>query len=651
MLAQLFSLLSLATIALASYGLGRPVARALGVGQEDRLSAAVWSLVAGLVVAGTGLAGLGLVGLLYAPAIGIGSLAACFWAAGHILSGAGKGNAPGKALVLEASGHPPRRSSDESERSDESTPAPWAAPPGWLSAAVLLLAGLACLGSFASAMAPPTAGDALCYHLELPKTFLADHAIRHLPYSENSTYPLLTEMWFLWGLALDGGVTAQLVHWGLGVLLGLMTVVLATPVVGRPWAWIAGALVVLVPGVNNQMTAPLNDVALALLTTAAVAAWWRVVVAGEGRRWLIVTGLAVGGALGAKYIAMLFVAALAIPSAWVFCRYPYRRRVLLEGVAIVAVVSASVAGPWYVRAAWHRGNPVYPFLSEVFATDPGTTEEHETLPESKSPLGRSLAGALSAPWQVTMQPERFGGRGHQLGVIWLAAVPGVLFTRRLRGLGVLAGVGLSYCLLWYLLRQNVRFLLPAVPLGAVLVVWVWIEMRRFPALPRWLAGASFAAALAAYALIPLARARGQLPVALGLESRDEYLLRHEPTWLAADVMNEWFGADAHLLSQDYRAFPFQCRVTRENVYRRRTGYDRTITDAADLSRTLRRAGFTHLLLAENLTDRGVQYDPTLTRLAEAQWSTPAADSLLTLVDYRFLDSDGGLRRYRLVMLR
>ena len=651
MLAQLFSLLSLVTIALASYGLGRPIVRALGVGREDRLSAAVWSLVAGLVVAGTGLAALGLAGLLYAPLIGIVSLAACFWAAGHISTGAGGGNAPGKALGWEASGHPPRRSSDDSERPDESTRTPWAAPPGWLSAAVLLLAGLACLGSLASAMAPPTAGDALCYHLELPKTFLADHAIRHLPYSENSTYPLLAEMWFLWGLALDGGVTAQLVHWGLGVLLGLATVVLATPVVGRAWAWIAGALVVLVPGVNNQMTAPLNDVALALLATAAVAAWWRVVVAGESRRWLLLAGLAVGGALGTKYLAVLFVAALAIPSAWVFCRHPHRRRVLLEGAAVVGVVAASVAGPWYVRAAWHRGNPVYPFLSEVFGTDPGTTEKHETLPASKSPLGRSVAGALSAPWRVTMQPERFGGRGHQLGVVWLAALPGVFLTRRLRGLGVLAGVGLVYGVLWYLLRQNVRFLLPAVPLAAVVVVWVWIEMRRFPALPRRLAGASFAAALGAYALIPLARCRPQLPVALGVESRDEYLLRHEPTWLAADVMNQWFGADAHLLSQDYRAFHFECRVTRESVYRRRTGYDRTITDPGDLSRTLRRAGFTHLLLAENLADRGAQFDPTLSRLAEAQWSTPAADALLPLVDYRSRDADGGLRRYRLVMLR
>ncbi len=634
MIDSLFSLLSLGVVALASYGVGRPIVRALGVGQEDRLSTAVWSTATGLIAAGTGLAGLGMLGLLYVPLIGIASLTACFAAIGQIVAEAGGQDAcadvPGEA---------------------EGTPPAWASPPKWLVGGVLLPAGLACLGSLASALAPPTAGDALCYHLELPKAFLADHALTYLPYSENSTYPLLAEMWFLWALALDGGVAAQLVHWGLGVLLGLATVVLAAPVVGRGWGWIAGALVVLVPGVNNQMTAPLNDVAFALATTLAVAAWWRVVVAGESRRWLVLAGLAAGGALGTKYLAMLFLAALAVPSAWAFLRHRHRRWTLLQGAAIVTVVAASVAGPWYVRAAWYRGNPVYPFLSEVFPGDPGTAEEHETLPESKSPLGRSLTGAIAAPWQVTMHPERFGGRGHQLGVLLLAAVPGVVLTRRLRGLGTLVAVALFYCVCWFVLRQNVRFLLPVVPLAAIVVVWVWVEMRRFPRLPRRLAGAAFAATLAAYALVPPARARDHAAVAVGWESRDDYLLRQEPTWLAADVMGHFSGADTHLLSQDYRAFHFPCRVTRENVYRRRTHYDRAIADPADFSRILRRAGFTHLLLAENVADRGIEYDPTLRRLAEAQWSTPAADRLLPLVDYRVADADGAVRRYRLVMLR
>ena len=638
MLDQLISILAAATIATAAYGLGRPVLGGLGVGHEDRLSTAVWSIAVGLVVAGTLLAGLGLLGGLYVPAIGPLSIAASFWGIGQLVGRRGDpGRGPGTAR--------------QSARCDQSGRAPWAAPPRWLAWGVGSLAGMACLGSLVAALAPPTAGDALCYHLELPKAFLAEHRICYLPDSDNSTFPLLVEMWYLWGLALDGPVAAGLIHWGAGILLALATVVLATPVVGRPWAWMAGAVVVLAPGISNQMTAPMNDVALALFATLAVAAWHRGTFCDESRRWFVLAGLAAGGALATKYVALILAAAVAIVSGWTFCRRRPQRRLLAEGAAVVLIVAVSVSGLWYVRAAWHRGNPLYPFLSEVFAFgEAAAGEAPQTLPAGKSPLGRGPLGLAAAPWQVTMRPERFGGRGNQLGVLFLAALPGLLFARRFRGLTVLLAVAGAYAGIWYLLRQNVRFLFPVVPLLAVAVVWIWIEMRRLPRLPRRAAGAAFAVTLVAFAGVAVVRCRDQLAVAFALESRQQYLAGHEPTWPAADVSNQLLGRDAHLLSQDYRAFYFDCRVTRENIYRRRTAYDRQITRPADLSRQLRRRGFTHVLLAENLGQQGIRFDPTLSRLVDAQWAA-AGESLVKLTEYRFADSDGAVRRYRLVMLR
>jgi len=147
------------------------------------------------------------------------------------------------------------------------------------------------------------------------------------------------------------------------------------------------------------------------------------------------------------------------------------------------------------------------------------------------------------------------------------------------------------------------------------------------------------------------RARGCLSVALGLESRSVYLASHEPTWLAAEVSNHLLGPNAHLLSQDHRAFYFDCKVTRESLYRQRTGYDRRIDEPGELSRHLRSQGFTHLLLAENQSGRGIQYEPTLSRLAEAQWAAGEPLSLVNRFEYRFTDADGAIRRYRLVLLQ
>jgi hypothetical protein len=279
------------------------------------------------------------------------------------------------------------------------------------------------------------------------------------------------------------------------------------------------------------------------------------------------------------------------------------------------------------------------------------TDAHETLPESKSRLGRTAWGPITASWHVTMDPDRLGGRGHQPGVLFLALLPGLLLVRRLRGLGTLLIIGAAYWLVWYLLRQNVRFLLPVIPIGAVAAVWVVAEMQRFPKSARWAGTGLVCAILAAYTAVAATRCQDQLAVATGTESRSDYLASAEPTWQAADISNRLFGSTGHLLSLDYRAYYFRCPVTREKVYRRHTGYDQAINRPEQLVPILKSGGFTHLLLAENLNDQGVQFDSTLPKLVADYRGVRGKNTLPVLHDYIIDDVDGGRRRYQLVLVR
>jgi hypothetical protein len=357
-----------------------------------------------------------------------------------------------------------------------------------------------------------------------------------------------------------------------------------------------------------------------------------------------------GGALGAKYSALLFAAALAATAAWTIFRQPRRRRELVLGCTAMLLVAVLTCGVWYARAAWHRGNPVYPFFSAQLG---------EAGPEGdadKTPLSWHPGDVLTAPWQVTMQAERFGGRGHQLGPLFLMALPGLCCARRLRGLATLLGIAAVYAALWYALRQNVRFLLPVLPLLGVGVVWMAMELRRFPLAARMLAAMALAMPLLLGGALPVKRAKDKLAVALGTETRDEYLARHEPTSRAAAALATAGGDHPRLLSQDYRAYYFPCEVVRESIYRRRTGYDAAVRAPGELSNVLRRQGFSHLLLVEAIGGEGAQFDATLSRLADAQLTAearlpPEQQALHVLREYRFADSDGGLRRYRLVEVR
>ncbi len=645
---QLLSLLTLATISLASYGLGRPILRGLGFKNEDTLTTVVWSTATGLIVAGLLLTGMGLLGVLYESVIGVLTLAAGFWGVGEMVRG-----------YL-------RRCEEEIVRETPAAPLPdWQLVPLWLGFGVGVLAAVACMGSLIGAMAPPTAGDAICYHLTLPKVFLDRGAICYLQYQDNSTFPLLTEIWYMWAMVIDSPTAAALVHWGLGILLALATVLLARPIVGRQWAWIAGGVVLLVPGINNQMAAPLNDVALAAMTTLALAAWWKAAICGEPRRWFLLAGLAAAAAVSTKYIAMVFALAVASTWLWAICKPtlrqylarrnreqylskrshdgPDRRRKLLVGAAIVATLTVVLGGSWYARAAWHRGNPVYPFLSELQA-EQGSAQGLETLPASKSRLGRSPWALAAAPWHLTMHPEKFGGRGHQLGALWLAALPGLLFARRLRGMGTLLAIAAAYTVVWFLLRQNVRFLFPIVPLLAVALAWVWMEIRRLPLLPRRIVVATQIIILLASAGAAATRHLDQIAVATGIESRDDYLNRSEPTYGPALYANNMLRPGDKILSQDYRTFYFDVPVVQESVYRRVTRYNETLAAPGDFGQAMRRGGFSHLLLVENMADRGLQFDPTLRRLADAD------PSVKHMMSTPFKDSDGGRRYYRLVAL-
>jgi hypothetical protein len=632
MLDSLTSLLALSTIALAAFGLGRPVLRKLGVGEEDALSIGVWSIALGLSVGGLALTLFGLIGVLYSPVIAVATLAAGLW-----------------GLAELAQSHLARQDRVLFEPVGEQQLAAFRPEPGapgqWLTIRMAGLAGCVLFGSLISALAPPTACDAMCYHLELPKRFLELHALVYLPDSDNSTYPMLVEMWYLWALALDGGTAAQLVHWGLGLLLALATVLFAEPLVGRRWGWLAGLTMLMIPGISNQMTAPMNDVGITLMTTLGLAAWWRTVVREEDPAWFVVGGLMFGSALAIKYVALLFLTVVAGATIYYCWKQPARRRLLVQGAIFMLIVAVCTSGVWYARAAWYRGNPVFPFFQEWLPN------VDVALAPPKTVAPRPALDLVAVPWQLTMHPEVHGDRSQQLGALFLVGLPGLLILRRLRGVATLLWMSLAYALGWYWLQPNVRFLYPLLPLLCVPLVWVWREFRRLPKGPRWIAAGVMGALLCFGALIPLYRCRAHWAVACGWESKEQFLLRKEPSYAAASLANDLLGSDAHVLSQEHRAFYFQCRVTRENIYRRRTHYEQALESPAELSQQLRAAGFTHLLLAESENNRGIQYEATLSRLVAEQIAEGGEASLSCLGDYRYEDSDGAVRRYRLMMLR
>jgi len=551
MLDSLLSLVALACITLAAYAFGRLLLVGLAADPEDRLARAVWSVAVGMVAFAAALAALGVAGLLVPASVLMVSAALAL--AGTVLV------ARGALWAWQGRTAPEWSLPEPSDQGSTPTTRP---PPRWLLRGAAALAGLTCLGALAGALVPPTGPDA-CAPLQPARMLLADQGFGRSEHDGDLASLRLLDAWHVWAMALDGPVAARLVPWGLGILLALATVVLAGPIVGRRWAWLAGALTLLVPGVHAPMagSSP-SGLALGLFMTLALVAWWRATVARRSPAWL---------AMAALMIAL-----------------------------------AMVAGPRGLLAG----------------------------PSDPPPVGS--AGRIQA-----------AAAPYPLGALLPALLPGVLMARRLRGLGTLLGAALLVATWCYVTDADDRLLVPIVPPLAVAAVWVGMEVRRFPAAPRRVTVAGLAALATLVAATAVLRSRPHYAAAFGFDRRSDYLARWEPTWPAADLANQIFPPNASLLSEEPNTLYFNCPVTPEERYRRLSQYDAPGRRPGELARLLREAGFTHLLLVEDLREGEVRENSPLSRLVETPGEAGDRHGLVTLLDYSAQTPDGA-RRYRLV---
>jgi hypothetical protein len=509
---------------------------------------------------------------------------------------------------------------------------------------IALCTSAALLASCAAAVAPVTDGDALCYHLQVPKAFLMRGSVGFLPDLHETVYPLITELLYALALEIRGPVACRGIQWFLGLALASNVIALARPILGTR-AWWAGALILLVPAVSNGMTAPLNDVSLAAFGMAAIFAWTRLHDR-PSYRAAITAGLFAGLAMGVKYPALVLFGLLASATtlrlfdrrqpASLVERPPWARLVLVYVATAVAV-----GGCWYLRAYMYTGNPVFPFFRGFF----GGAGLDEVLASSKRPLPVAPLDLLFSIVPLSMAPDQFDSFSHQFGPIFLLFLPALLLERAPRRLWALAGVGYLFLILCLTQRQSMRFLLISLGPLSVAVAYLastWSQRKTLAA--RCLLGILILV-LGFEASLATVRARHGLSVLLGRESVSGFLTRREPTYRVGRWAATNLPAAARLIGQDHRGFYIPRDYTMELAHRRRTGLGRHGEPAVEVVASLIQSGFTHVMLCPPVSDTTVEFDSTLGNLL-APWTrgrTPLYHDLLS-------DADGVVRRYSIYEL-
>lgn len=333
------------------------------------------------------------------------------------------------------------------------------------------------------ALSPQISWDSAAYHLTVPRLYLEHGGFYRVPFNVYSNWPLNTQMLYAMALMVGDHVLAKLVHFifGVATMLAIFRVVKSK---GASWAgWIGGALFVANPVVLDEMRAAYVDLAFAFfLFLAFMFVHYALESEGDSRHRLLMAGVFAGVAAGIKLTGLMGVACLAA----LYLVVSLRRRVsvgeMLGGLVRVVMPAGLLLAPWIIKSWVLTGNPAYPFFYAVFGGPEWSVELSQQLREWQQGMGmgRSWSDYLLLPFRVVFQGgpgyDHFDGR---VLPVWAILIPLSLVAGRrqpliLRSLSV-AGL---YFLLWALSSQQMRFLIPILPLLAVAGALGLVEVSR-----------------------------------------------------------------------------------------------------------------------------------------------------------------------------
>ena len=430
-------------------------------------------------------------------------------------------------------------------------------------AARLLLLGLllaVVLAAAALDLLPPTERDALIHHLAVPKLWLEAGGMVEMPWLLYGYYPMNLELLYLLPLALGADWAAQLIHHGFALLTGLLVGLHLGRRLGPNWG-LAGALFFLSTPLVFRLSASANvDLGLGFFITAA---WMALLGWAETRRlfFFLLSALALGLALGAKYNALLAAPLLAAAVFILRLRAGAGLRSSLAWTAIYTLVSSLVFLPWMVRDFLWTGNPLYPLLNSLWGLEslgPPGLERLSLLAHRHYLYGESLLEILLVPVRAFFSGQDDSPRyfdGVLSPALLLFSLPALIRprARELRPLGFFA---LLYTLLvFFQATFRVRYLMPILPVLVVLMTYGLYEARE--TLGRVLSGRAAAVALGlivAVCLLPNGLYLAHFwqkaePAAFltGREDRAGYLRRHLEYYPAVDYLNRTLPGEARVL--------------------------------------------------------------------------------------------------------
>lgn len=433
-----------------------------------------------------------------------------------------------------------------------------------LSAVIIGLAIFLLLGTeFLLNLTPPIARDALIHHLAIPKLWLKNGGFYEITWAKFSYYPMNMDLLYIIPIYFNKDYLANFIH----MSFGIGTAWLIYHYLKNKISFIAGLTGILIflstPMIFRLSTQAYVDLGLVFFTTASILAFIRY---RDSRfndfKWLFLSSLSMGLALGTKYNALIVFFFLSAAMVFTCSRDTKEQGKAIQCGLIFIFISLLFFSPWLVKNAILTGNPLYPLFQGLFtAQSSGTHSGTYSVVSGETYKGIFQVREIMFGenfWETLLIPVRYFFQGQDdnaryfdgvLNPLLIIPVPFAFMNKSLhRDKLFFTGFSVFFILTATFLDQTrIRYILPVIPILTILSVTGCVNILK------WIFGLSmnlrimtsvlFISVFIAFMTQNIIYMKNHyqkinpMNFIAGKESRDEFITRHNSGYAAIKYIN------------------------------------------------------------------------------------------------------------------
>lgn len=482
----------------------------------------------------------------------------------------------------------------------------------------------------ANALVPPLSYDEIAYHLAIPKLYIQQGRIGYISFIPYSNWPLENEMLYLLGLLLSTDKFAHLVTWLDMALICLGLFYFGKRYINKNTGLLAALIFSMTPAITFLSGTALVEIPLTLFTFFAIYQFFNWINTNQ-YKYLVISAIFCGLAASTKLNAA--VTAVIIGFLLIIEGVLKRKKfwVIVRIYLVFGLISFLVVSPWYLKSWFLTGDPLWPFLSNIFPTRNwdllGTTYLMSFIQSPNLPI--NIINYVRAFWIVTSKPGIIGPSIYGFGWTYLVLLPivivAIFMTRNLKQktLSWFAVLALLFYTSWFFQTHQARFLVPILPALAMIVAisFDWLE-NIAPRSLQYILQIALIVVLIVNSWISNPGERvlvsQNIPYIIGQKSRNDFLQSRLSGYKTMEYINTNLPKNAKIWMALYESRGYYLDRSYEwaNPISQRVMHLEGYANASLLASDLKKLGFTYILYNTINTARFnyVQYGPKYTRL-------------------------------------